>query len=140
MERLDCKDGIVKLIKDYYNNPKLHLFDIKNNEGHSVLRAVTICKNCVAINDFVYNDNHKDVDDDLEPAIEKYELSVPLDLYKSCAIQDKTFVLQYNIINKMNELDSLLSSRYKLRKWFIKSIDLDIIKDKITILEGDECA
>ena len=140
MERLNCKKGIIDFIKDIVSNSNFHIFEIKDNDGHTVFRTVNVFNSSVTIHDFTYDDKCINYDGDEIQAIEKYELSIPISLYKSCALKDKKFILDFNILKKMKELDKDLFMTIRPIKWFIKSFSLEDVKKRITMLEGDDNA
>lgn len=141
MERLDNKDKIINLIKSKNDNKSFHLFQIHDENNHLVIRTVTVFKTAMVIEDYVYNDKHTDVNDEsfIIPAIQKYSISIPISLFKSCSAKDKNFIVYFDIVNKMIELDrKAFIDSGKPVKWFIKSISIIEINKKIKILEGDD--
>ena len=109
MQRLGNLDEIINYIKTFKNpSGNMHVFNIKKDDGNYVIRTVSIFKNTISIKDYEHDDNYINAEDNIDNVIVEYDIAIPIDLYKSCAIKEKAFILQYNLLKKMKQLDEKL--------------------------------
>lgn len=137
MNELNVTD-IKIFARDIVNDKNTRLFEIKANDEKSIIRTVNVFSMSLSIRDFIFNDKFINYDGDEIPSIEKYEINIPLELYKSCALKDNKFILNYKVLSKMKELSPELFDKIKPVKWFIKSYPIDEVNRRLEVLNGTE--